>query len=166
MSIDRLASIYLNDHLTAANAGVELARRTANNHAHDELADETAAIATELEHDLAALRRIMHRLDVGVNRPMALIGVVGERVGRLKPNGFVVRRSPLSDVVELEGLRAFVATKIAGWQVLRAIAAHDNRVTREEIEELLDRAQGQAERLYKLHLRMTEQVLAEQEPAV
>ena len=164
MSIERLASIYLNDHLTAATAGVELARRTAGNHRHDELADETAELADEVEQDRVALRRLMHRLGLKVNRPMAALGVVGERLGRLKPNGFVVRRSPLSDVVELEGLRAFVATKIAAWQVLRAIAAHDNRITRDEVEELIDRAQDQAERLYKLHLRVTEQVLSEQEP--
>ena len=42
-----------------------------------------------------------------------LVGVA-ETVGRLKPNGTLVRRSPLSDLMELEALSAAVEAKRLG----------------------------------------------------
>ena len=164
MSTQRLLGIYLNNHLTIATAGVELCRRAAASQRRTDHGDELVALAQLAEEDRDTLRRLMHRLDIPVHRPMEVLGVVGERLGRLKPNGYLVRRSPLSDVVELEGLRDSVAAKIACWQVLRAVAAHDQRVTREETGALLERAQDQADRLYKLHLRITEQLLHRDEP--
>ncbi|HET7325789.1 MAG TPA: hypothetical protein VFJ14_00740 [Nocardioidaceae bacterium] len=165
MSVHDLLHIYLNDHLAAANAGVTLFRRTTASHRGTDVGKELTQLTTEAEEDMDALRTLMHRLEIEENKAMTALGRIAAEVGRLKPNGFVVRRSPLADVVELEGLRDAVAGKIAGWQVLRAVAAHDNRVTREELETLLERAQDQAERLYRLHLRVTEQLLDSAEPA-
>jgi hypothetical protein len=164
MDAQRLAGIYLNNHLAMANGGVELFRRVARQHRGGDLGADLDRLAEEAAEDRDVLRRLMHRLGVGENRPMTLLGYVGERIGRFKPNGYVVRRSPLADVIELEGMRDAVAAKIAGWQVLRALAVHDPRVTREEVEDLLERAQDQADRLYRLHLRVTEQVLAATQP--
>jgi hypothetical protein len=163
METHRLLGIYLNNHLTLASAGVELARRAASSQ-RTQHGDALAALAAEAVEDRDTLRRLMHRLDIPIHRPMSVLGVVGERLGRFKPNGYIVRRSPLSDVLELEGLRDGVAAKIACWQVLRAVAAHDQRITREETEALLERTQDQADRLYKLHLRTTERLLSRSEP--
>ena len=165
MNTHRLVGIYLNDHLTGASGGVELFRRVARAHEGTDVGVELSALTVDIEQDRNTLKLLMRRLDVRENRPMAMMGKVGERVGRLKPNGYLVRRSPLADVVELEGLRDAVAAKMAGWQVLRAVAVHDQRVTREELEDLLARAQDQADRLYRLHMRVTEQLLAGAEPA-
>lgn len=165
MSVHDLLHIYLNDHLAGANAGVTLFRRATASHRGSDIGAELVELTTQAEEDLDALRTLMHRLGIEENKAMTTLGRIGAELGRLKPNGFVVRRSPLSSVVELEALRDAVAAKIAGWQVLRAVAAHDNRVTREELETLLERAQDQAERLYQLHLRITEQLLDSAEPA-
>lgn len=165
MSAHDLLDIYLNDHLTGANAGLKLFRRATAAHRGTEVGTELTELTSEIEDDVDSLRTLMHRLDIEENKPMTTLGWIGAELGRLKPNGFLVRRSPLSDVVELEGLRDAVAAKIAGWQVLRAVAAHDNRITREELETLLERAQDQAERLYQLHLRVTERLLDSDEPA-
>lgn len=159
MTDDRMLGIYLNNHLTGANGGVDLFRRAAAQHQGTEVGTELAALAADVESDRDALKRLMTRLGITENKPMTLLGKVGERVGRLKPNGFVVRRSPLSDVIEIEGLRDAVAAKTAGWQVLRAVAAKEPRITRQEVEELIERAEAQAERLYRIHLQMTERQL-------
>lgn len=155
-----MLGIYLNNHLTGANSGVDLFRRAASNQRGTDIGPELADLAAEVEADRAALKRLMNRLGIAENKPMTLLGKVGERVGRLKPNGYVVRRSPLSDVIELEGLRDAVAAKTAGWQVLRAVAVHDQRITREEVEHLLAGAEDQAARLYRLHLQVVEKQLA------
>jgi hypothetical protein len=163
MSTHRLVGIYLNNHLTLANAGVDLFKRVAASKRDSDLGPELEELAGQVEEDRDTLRKLMRRLDVAERLPMTLVGKVGERLGRLKPNGYLVRRSPLADVVELEGLRDSVAVKIAAWQVLRAVATHDKRVTREETEALLERAEDQASRLYRMHLRVTEALLSDGE---
>jgi hypothetical protein len=154
-----LLAVYLNDHLGAATAGVELIRRAASNH-EGERGEELSRLADEIAEDREALRDIMKRLDVAESSVKKAAGWVGEKVGRLKPNDHLVSRSPLSDVLELEGLRAGTAARIAGFQVLRAVAVDDARLTKEELETLMERADDQAERLYKIHLQLAQENLA------
>jgi hypothetical protein len=91
---------------------------------------------------------------------MVALGWVGERVGRLKPNGYIVSRSAMSDVVELEAMRLAVHAKLACWQVLRAVAVHDTRIAKTEVEDLIARAEDQEARLYKLHLQAVQDQVA------
>jgi hypothetical protein len=158
MTDPRSLSTYLNDHLTLATAGIELLRRAAGSHPEDR-AQELTRLRDEARGDLESLRSLMRRLEVPESRPMAALGWLGEKAGRLKPNGYLLRRSPLADVIELEGLRAAVQGKLACWQVLRAITVHDDRVGAEELETLIERAQDQAARLYRLHLQAVQQRL-------
>jgi len=137
---------------------VELFRRAAASHT-DGRGEELARLRQEVEQDRASLRSLMHRLEVTENRPLAALGWLGERVGRLKPNGFVVRRSPLADVIELEGLRTGVHGKLCLWQGLRAATLHDDRVDVLELETLITRAEDQQARLYRLHAQAVQQQL-------
>lgn len=159
MTDQDLLGIYLNDHLGAATAGVELIRRAAGNH-DGERGVELGRLADEIAEDREALRGLMERLDVPESTVKKAAGWVGEKAGRLVPNGHVLTRSPLSDVLEIEALRAGTAARIAGFQVLRAVAVDDGRVTREEVEHLIDRAQDQEQRLYKIHLQLAQENLA------
>ena len=58
----------------------------------------------------------------------------------------------------MEGLRIAVAVRINGLQVLRALAVQDARLRPDTFEMLLDRAQNQADRLYKLHLQVAREL--------
>lgn len=160
MNQDLLAT-YLNDHLTAATAGVELIRRAAGNH-DGERGAELQRLADEIAEDREALRGIMQRLDVAESTVKKAAGWLGEKAGRLKPNDHLVTRSPLSDVLEVEMMRAGTAARICGFQVLRAVAVEDPRLDREELERLIARADDQAERLYKIHIQLAQENLAEQ----
>jgi hypothetical protein len=79
--------------------------------------------------------------------PLAL---VAERLGRLKPNGAVVRRSPLSDVVEYEALALAIAAKRTLWRTLRAMAATRSELDAAELDSLARRADDQAETAERL----------------
>jgi hypothetical protein len=160
MTDQDLLAIYLNDHLGAATAGVELARRAAGQH-DGERGAELARLADEIAQDREALRDVMKRLDVEQSGLKAAAGWLGEKAGRLKPNGHLVSRSPLSDVLEIEMLRTGTAARVALLQVLRAVAVHDSRITKEELERLLDRVDDQAERLYKIHIQLAQENLAD-----
>jgi hypothetical protein len=156
MTTESLLSTYLNDHLTGATAGVELFKRAAKHHAGTDGGETLAALAAEVEEDRASLQQLMSDLEVRQNTPMIVLGWLGEKAGRLKPNGYLLRRSPLSDVVELEALRIAVMGKTAGWQVLRSMAQHDGRISPAQLDALLERADRQAELLRELHLRAAE----------
>src|SRR4051794_12427883 len=97
--------IYLNDHYAGSTAGAELAKRAAkNNRGNAEFGPPLDALAREIDEDRDALKRIMDRLDVSEDRIKATLFWVGEKVGRLKPNGELLQFSPLSRLVEIEGL--------------------------------------------------------------
>src|SRR4051794_32297540 len=63
----------------------------------------------------------MRALDVGEDHLKTIAARVGERIGRLKPNGNLLSYSPLSRVVELEGLALGVTGKQGLWRALRVV---------------------------------------------
>ena len=143
--------IYLNDHYAGSTAGVELAKRAARNSRGDaEFGPALTRLASEIEEDRDSLKRIMGRLDVGEDRVKATLFWVGEKVGRLKPNGELLQFSPLSRVVELEGLLTGVSGKLSLWRTLMELATRDERLEEGELEVLEARAEDQLVRLHAL----------------
>jgi len=140
-----LLGIYLNDHLVGANAGVDLARRIAAGPAGRLDRRALGGIADQIAQDRRSLLDAMSALDLPVNRVKAAVGWLGEKIGRLKPNGRLIHRSPLSDLVELEAMHLGVLGKAAGWRVLRDLAGRDARLNAAEFDRLLDRAHAQAD---------------------
>lgn len=147
----RLLAIYLNDHRAGAAAGSALARRMARRYAdHPEYTD-LVAICDEIESDVAALDRVRAHLGVRGGTVERWAALAGERLGRLKPNGRLLERSPLSIVIELELLSAGVAGKRRLWSTLGAVAG--NTVGEIDVGRLADRADAQLDRLHELHAR-------------
>lgn len=138
-----LLAIYLNDHLAGATAGLDLARRLADAHQAGAEGEQLRSLANEVANDRAALIAIMERLGVSVDPIKALLGRIGEKLSRLKLNGYVFSRSPLSTVVELEAMLLGVRGKAAGWRTLRALAEHDERLDSAELDRLITRADDQ-----------------------
>ena len=137
--------IYLNDHLMGATAGVELVRRVANGHQGEELGRFASELAREIEADCDALLEIMASLGVSRDRVKVAAGWLGEKAGRLKLNGELRKPSPLSPVVELEGLSAGIEAKRLLWISLSETPAVAQRVGAERLQELIARAERQRE---------------------
>jgi len=100
-----LLTVYLNDHFAGATAGLGLARRLVKAHSGLDSGAQLTAIANEIAQDRATLAEIMKRLDVPTKRHKVIGAWLGERASRLKLNGRVSSRSPLSTLVELEAMR-------------------------------------------------------------
>jgi len=111
---------YLQDHHAGSTAGLELARRAAGSNEDNDFGPELERIADEFEGDREALERTMDRLGVKPSTVKDAAGWAGEKLGRLKPNNALTSYSPLSRVVELEGLVIGVTGKLALWEALRA----------------------------------------------
>jgi hypothetical protein len=155
-----LLGVYLNDHLAGSTVAMNLARRMA---ASAEPGSERATVlnrlATEIIEDRSALLRIMAALGIQVRGYKVLAAWVGERAGRLKLNGYLLTRSPLSDLEETEFLRLGVAGKTAGWQTLRQLADRDSRLDAGHLDELIIRADHQAGVLESLRSSIAQRAL-------
>lgn len=151
-----LLGIYLNDHLAGATAGAARVRYLLRSCGDPALADALAPIADEIAEDRASLLHIMRRLDVPVRRYKVYAGRAAEQVGRLKSNGSLVRRSPLSTLWELEALRLGVDGKTAVWQALRALAGTDRRLDARQLDDLVERARRQHTSLEELRRRQVD----------
>ena len=139
-----LLAIYLRDHHALLVTLAELARRV---HVEGE-----ATFADELVHavadDRACLEGFLDRLDSAPSRTRHAAAWTAEKVGRLKLNGRLVRRSPLSHVTELEGCCLLLESSRAVWSTLAHLAVGPADAA--ERAERAERLRASAERL-RLH---------------
>lgn len=140
----KLLGIYLNDHLAGSVVGVELAKRAASSNEGSELGAFLAGLAEEIEEDREALKAVMDHLEVAENRIKVPIAWAAEKVGRLKPNGQLRGYSPLSRLVELEGLALGINGKLGLW---RSLAASRDDLGAFGLDELIARAESQRDRI-------------------
>jgi hypothetical protein len=147
-----LLGIYLNDHLAGSTGGLELLRRLTSAHPGTPEGAALGRLEAEVNADREALREIMRRLGAREARAKLAAAWVAEKAGRLKANGYLVRRSPLSDVVELEAMMLGVRGKAALWRVLLDLARDDPRLDAIELAALSERAERQAAELETLRV--------------
>jgi hypothetical protein len=137
--VPSLLAIYLRDHHAAGVAGARIAQRVASAVGRDPGSDDLRRVASEIRQDLIVLEGIMRRLGVEPDRVKDTLSRIAERAGRLKLNGRLLRRSPLSDLLELEALVVGITGKQALWGSLRDIPS----VNLEELDQLVERAEEQ-----------------------
>ncbi len=164
MSARKLLGIYLNDHLGGATAGVELAKRSLRANREGELGRFLARLLGELEEDRLTLRRVMRDLGVRESRGKQAAGLVAERVGRLKLNGRLTGYSPLSRVLELEGLVIGVEGKLSLWEHLGEVLPAAVRGV--DFEELAQRARRQQNELAEFKLSAAREAFTDEGPGV
>ena len=147
--------IYLNDHLAAAVAVVQLARRAARQNRGSEYGDALERLAAEIDEDRHALQRLMKQLGVRGDPVKLLASVAGEKLGRFKLNGELTRYSPLSRLEELEVLGLGVDGNLALWRTLRA-----NVEVEADYDALIQRATAQRRRLERLRVKAAAETFA------
>lgn len=150
---ERMLRLYLADHFAGATGGSELARRLARTHRDGPFGRELETFARDVAQDRQTLRSLMAALGIAPQRVKVAAAWTAERVGRLKPNGRIVRRSPLSNVLELEAMRMGVEGKASCWRALRLLADNDDRLSADELDSLIDRAEEQSTFLERLRVR-------------
>jgi hypothetical protein len=144
---EKLLHIYLDDHFAGSVAGRELAKRTLSNNQGTPLGDFLAELVSEIHADQGHLADVMDTIGAPRHRAKRAAAWTAERVGRLKLNGQARGYSPLSRVVELEGLTAGVTSKLSLWKVLHEIARTDPRLARFDFDALIARATKQLDEL-------------------
>lgn len=142
--------IYLNDHLAGATGGVELARRLRASNRDDAVFGETLSrVCAEIEADRAVLEQVIEGLGYSRSKVKPAAAWVAEKLGRLKLNGQLRGYSPLSRLIELEGLLIGITGKIGLWQTLTELGADKDLDA--DLEQLTARAAAQRAAIDDLH---------------
>ena len=155
----KLLRIYLNDHLAGAVGGIELARRSFASNDDNEFGEFLGRLTTQIEDDRESLEQIMDKLGVPRDPVKQKAAWVLEKAGRLKLNGQLTGYSPLSRLLELEGLAIAVDAKSALWTGLKTVLANDERVPKSLLESLIEKANDQRRELENFRIKAAETAL-------
>jgi hypothetical protein len=139
----QLLAIYLNDHLAGAAAASDLSRRCLRENRGNAVGDYLEEFFLELAEEREVLEKI---LDAVGGRPDLLkqaVARLGERLGRLKPNGRLLAYSHLSRLLELEALRLGVEGKLALWRVIADLQRTESRLAFVPTQHLIEQAEAQ-----------------------
>jgi hypothetical protein len=154
----RHLAIYLNDHLAGSMTGIELVRRAARQYEGTPLGEFFAGLGAEIEQDRDTLKRLMAANGVEQRRYKLAAAWVAEKGARLKFNGALLRRSPLTPFVELETIGLGIRGKEQLWRALRANPADEATAAR--LDELIARAQSQYEAVEQQRVERGSQALS------
>jgi len=157
---EKLLRIYLQDHHAGSTTGLELARRIRGNNRGNEYGETMATVVDEIAADRKALESIMDELGFGADKIKEIGGWALEKAGRLKLNGQITGYSPLSRVVELEGLVTGITGKIALWVALLQIAPEEPRLDAARLERLRERGESQRATVEELRERAAHEAFA------
>lgn len=148
-----LLRIYLQDHLATCTGALELAKRAQGPNRATEFGPGLAAVREQLAADRAALLDAMRRLGVDRDRVKEGAAWAAEKAARLKRNGRVRGYSPLSRVVELEGLAMLLLGQRAAWETLSHVTAGDPRMVGFDAAARVARTDEALARVSELHER-------------
>ncbi|WP_409331426.1 hypothetical protein [Trujillonella humicola] len=138
-----LLGVYVNDHLAAATGGVELVSRMLSRHRGTRWEPKLEQLLDELREERSAHIAMAGALDIPVRTYKQLGTWVAEKLSRVKLNGRLLSRSPLSDLVEFEFIATAVLAKRAGFETLLELAAVEPRLDRALLERLVAQADDQ-----------------------
>lgn len=161
----RLLAIYLNDHYALLRGALTRAERLTAADGHLPGGAVLREVAELLSDDAGALRSLITGLDLEVRGYKAVLTGVAERLGRFKPNGHLLTRSPLSRVVELDAMRTALQDDAAVWRVLRALAETDSRVQATDTDTRVGRAVQHAEVVEQLRIDAAVRALGGRQPS-
>lgn len=146
-----LLAIYLRDHRAAAAGGLSLLKRSAKSNHGNDFGRVLQGLRVDAEADLRAMDEALRAVGVRKSALKTTLAVAGERIGRLKLNGRVRQYSPLSRVLELEGLEVGVRAKQLMWATLAQAQSAEPRLASIDLGSLQRRADDELQRLRRLH---------------
>ncbi len=149
--IDReLLELYLSDHLTGATGGVNRSERMAADYVDTPVYGQLGEFAERLSGEKAFLDQLISDLGLEQKPYRQVVAWAGERLGRLKVNGRVVSRSPMTLLLETDLMRGAVHSKIGVWETLREHAPSLG-IGGEVFDELIESAKHQLDLLDQVH---------------
>jgi hypothetical protein len=138
-----LLAIYCNDHMASAAGGLELVGRMIGAHKGTRHEARLRQLRDELKQEKADLTATTRALGLPVRQYKQVAVWFAEKASRVKLNGHLLSRSPLSSLVEFEFLASAVRGKRSGFETLRIAAEVDPRIDKVLFDGLIEQANRQ-----------------------
>lgn len=151
MDLGDYLRIYLTDQRAAQAAMVRVANRFARSNRSTPWGEELNDLALDVADDAEVLESVATACGVDGGTAKRVLALAGERVGRLKLNGHWVTYSPLSRILETEGLIAALTLKREMWLLLGRLQEWHPPLDGFDFTALAGRAAAQIERLGPVH---------------
>jgi hypothetical protein len=150
--------VYLTDHLAGATAGLNLARMASEEHRADEHGPFFGEIASEIKADYHKLEQLIEELGSDSSATKTAVAEIGTKLMAPKFTGG--DDDELNAFITLETLSIGVEGKLCMWKALRTVADAYPALAGYDLDELLERAQSQRDRLEAKRLEVAPQALA------
>ncbi|MCW2618620.1 MAG: uncharacterized protein JWR28_1769 [Modestobacter sp.] len=138
-----LLAIYCNDHIASAAGGIELVGRMVGAHKGTPYEARLRQLLDELKQEKTDLIATTRALGLPVRQYKQVAVWFAEKASRVKLNGHLLSRSPLSSLVEFEFLASAVRGKRSGFETLRIAAEGDPRIDKVLFDALIEQANRQ-----------------------
>lgn len=156
--------IYLNDHLAVLAGAEELVDRSLQSNRGTPLGEFLQSLLDSIREDRNALESLMDEREVKQNWAKTGGAWLAERVGRLKLNGELTGYSPLSRLVEIEGIGLALEARRAFWATLSEVGI--SQAAGRPAEELAARSQSQVGELEAHRRSAAKEALGTYAPAI
>jgi hypothetical protein len=137
---------YLNDHLAASVAAIELIERMLEAGQGTALGSFLTGLHKEIEADQESLRDLLHRRGAGESRLKQAGAWLSEKASRVKLGGSD-KATPLGRLENLETLALGVQGKSGLWRALRAVSSRHPELAGFDLNTLEQRAADQYTRI-------------------
>lgn len=151
---------YLNDHMAASAAAVELVERIVANNEGTPLAAHLEGLGQEIEADRATLADVIERFGVTPSKPKQVAGRVLETLSRFRLNERVTGSADVSRLMELETLSLGIEGKAELWRSLQQVEAMRPELAGVDLAALVLRATAQRRALEPFRLQAAADALA------
>jgi hypothetical protein len=140
---DKAMNVYLNDHLSGAMLGTDLAEQIQARNEGTALGELMGSLAPEIEEDRQTLIELMERLDTPRNPVKQATAWIAEKASRAKFRGPTSAKREIGGLVALETLCLGVQGKLCLWTALKEVANRYEPLASLNLDELIERAQTQ-----------------------
>jgi hypothetical protein len=155
---DSAMNLYVNDHLSGAMLGSELAAQIRDRNEGTALGELMSGLAADIEADRRDLQGLADALDVSRNPVKQAGGWAAEKWSRIKFSGAGSGDAGHGNFMAIETLSLGVAGKRCLWRALELVADRYEPIDRADMARLIARADAQLEALENARLEAADAV--------
>ncbi len=155
-------SAYLNQHLVAADAGVQAFKAAADTWAGTQWEASFRELHEELSDSHDLVNQLIERLGYQVSAVRTIVAGVAAVAGRLNPINLTRNNDGLMTQSELDALAAAVTAQLMMWETLLVLTEIDGRLDRDECRSMIERCTDQRRRVMEVSLATTIQRFTKQ----
>lgn len=144
-------SAYLNQHLVAADAGVQAFSAAADTWADTQWESTFRQLHDELEESHEKVKQLIVHLGYEISTVRQMVSGVVAAAGRVNPLNLTRNRDGLMTQAEFDALVAAVRGQQMMWETLQVLTGIDDRLDRDECRAMVELCEDQRRRVLEVN---------------